>query len=118
MLLTLVMRMYVNAWRMARSGRRGRRKPGRNTPLSRPQGIREKKPQRVRDAVLRLHEQPPDWSHRKLADAYNLRHFAATGISVGRTWVRELLKKHAYEALHRQRELKHRVPEPQPSNRT
>lgn len=35
---------------------------------------------------------------------------------MGRTYVRELLKKHAYEMLHRQKALKHRVPEPVPAN--
>jgi putative transposase len=33
-------------------------------------------------------------------------------MTVGRTWVRELLKRKAYEALQRRRELKHRIPPP------
>lgn len=56
-------------------------------------------------------------SHRKLADLFNQRYFAETGMSVGRTWMRELLIKEAHAALHRQRELKHRLPVRIPGNR-
>jgi transposase InsO family protein len=67
--------------------------------------------------VLRSHECHPEWSHRKLADVFNQRH-RAEGFSVGRTWVRELCKRQAYEALHRRRQWKHRVPEAQPFRHT
>ena len=66
--------------------------------------------------MLTLHEHH-GLSHRKLADLFNQLYFAETGVSVGRTWVRELLIKEAHRALHRQRELKHCVPARLPSNR-
>lgn len=66
--------------------------------------------------MLDLHEKLGH-SHRKLANAFNHLHFASTGHSVGRTWVRQLLIKHAYDALHRQHEFKHQIPTPMPINR-
>jgi transposase InsO family protein len=80
-------------------------------------GFPSKKPEWIRRAVLRFHECHPEWSHRKLADVFNQR-YRVEGFSVGRTWVRELCKKQAYEALHRRREWKHRVPEPRPCRHT
>ena len=78
-------------------------------------GLRPKKAAWVRHCVLELHERH-GLSHRKLADLFNQRYLAETGVSVGRTWVRELLIKEAYAALHRRRELKHRLPERTPNN--
>ena len=75
-----------------------------------------KKPEWVRADILAMHARLR-LSHRKLADAFNALHFAATGISVGRTWVRGVFLDHAYERLHRQPELKHRVPLPLAVNR-
>ena len=72
-------------------------------------GFPAAKPAWVKPAILELHEQL-GVSHRKLAAAFNHVYFASTGISVGRTWVRETLKKHEYEKLHIQKTLKHRVP--------
>ena len=80
-------------------------------------GFPSRKPEWIRRAVLRYHECHPEWSHRKLADVFNQR-YRAEGFSVGRTWVRELCKKQAYEALHRRREWKHRMPTPQPCRHT
>lgn len=93
------------------------RTPSLSTPSLPPCGFPARKPEWVRRVVLKLHERLPHLSHRKLADTFNLYYFASTGMSVGRTWVRDLIKQHAYEALHRQRELKHRVPAPEPCNR-
>lgn len=84
--------------------------------LSSPNNHRRKKPEWVRRTVLKLHERF-NLSHRKLADMFNQLYFASSGHSVGRTWVRELLIREAYAALHRQRELKHQVPPPMPINR-
>ncbi len=72
-------------------------------------GLRPKKAAWVRRRVLELHEHH-GLSHRKLAALFNQLYFAQTGVSVGRTWVRELLMHEAHLALHRQRELKHKVP--------
>jgi len=106
--------------------RRRRRKHGAAVPASvphsttaatsAPNGFPEKKPAWVKQCVLTLHERF-GLSHRKLADLFNQLYFASTGISVGRTWVRDLLLQEAHDALHRQTECKHRVPEPMPKNR-
>jgi hypothetical protein len=94
----------------------GRRSTNDVAQPSQPQGFPHKKPDWVRDAVLALQERL-ELSHRKLADAFNQLYFAPTRISVGRTWVRQLLIKQAYDALHLHRELKHRVPPSMPINR-
>ncbi|MEN9868304.1 MAG: hypothetical protein RL748_3894 [Pseudomonadota bacterium] len=73
-------------------------------------GFPQPKPTWVRDAVLSLHEEFK-CSHRKLADTFNRIYFVQTGVSVGRTWVRETIKKHAHERLHLQKKLKHRLPQ-------
>ena len=98
--------------------RRRRRKRSTAAPVSVsvPNGFPEKKPAWVKQCVLTLQERF-GLSHRKLADLFNQLYFASTGISVGRTWVRDLLLQEAHEALHRQTECKHRVPEPIPKNR-
>ena len=81
-----------------------------------PHSFQQKKPAWVTKEILLLHERF-DLSHRKLSDLFNQRYFALTGISVGRTWVRQLIKKQAYTALHLQRTLKHRIPPPLPNNK-
>lgn len=103
----------VGRRRRRRRGRTGR-KPGRAVLST--TGLRPQKPAWVCHRVLELHERH-GLSHRKLADLFNQRYFAETGVSVGRTWVRELLIKEAHAALHRQRELKHRLPVRIPGNR-
>jgi transposase InsO family protein len=69
------------------------------------------KPDWVRDVVLDLHQRM-GLSHRKLANTFNRLYFVETGVSVGRTWVRELIKQHEYERLDLQRRLKHHIPSP------
>ena len=78
-------------------------------------GLRPKKAAWVRHCVLELQERH-GLSHRKLADLFNQLHLAETGVSVGRTWVCELLIEEAHAALHRQRELKHHLPVRIPNN--
>lgn len=79
-------------------------------------GLRPRKAEWVRSSVLELHELH-GLSHRKLAAMFNQLYFAHTGVSVGRTWVRELLIKKAHAALHCQHALKHQVPMRVPNNR-
>lgn len=79
-------------------------------------GFPQRKPDWVRHAVLELHEYS-HLSHRQLAATFNRLHFARTGISVGRTWVRELLSQQAYREMERRRACKHRVPPSLPANR-
>ena len=82
---------------------------------SKPSVFPQAKPDWVKDAVLALHENS-QYSHRKLADLFNRIYFAHTGISVGRTWVRETIKKHEHDRLHMQKYLKHRIPRHQNRN--
>jgi putative transposase len=63
----------------------------------------------VKAAIIEMHEKL-GISHRKLANTFNSLYFADTGMSVGRTWVREAIMQHEYEKLHRQRTIKHRIP--------
>jgi len=86
------------------------------TPVLPASGFPQKKPDWVKPAILVLQERL-HLSHRKLADAFNLLYFASTGVSVGRTWVRELLLAEAYAALHRRLVSKHVVPATLPVNR-
>ena len=55
-------------------------------------GLRPKKAAWVRRRVLELQEHHA-LSHRKLADLFNQLYLAEKGVSVGRTWVRELLTR-------------------------
>jgi len=116
-ILPLLGQMPVYRRKRKRGWTPRRRPPAMAPPSPTAHGFPSRKPEWIRRAVLRSHECHPEWSHRKLADVFNQRHRAA-GFSVGRTWVRELCKRQAYEALHRRREWKHRVPEPQPCRHT
>jgi transposase InsO family protein len=118
LLLSVPVTLWLRHRRSAFMRRRHRRCKPRLAPPPATPGFPERKPDWVRRVMRQLHEQHPDWKHRKLADAFNLHYFAATGISVGHTWTYEFLKALAHEALHKQRELKHRVPDPEPRNRT
>ncbi|MRW94195.1 transposase [Duganella sp. FT80W] len=104
--------LYCTVCAARRKPRGRRRKPGPTLATA----LRPRKAAWVRHRVLALKEQH-SLSHRKLADLFNQLYFAKTGVSVGRTWVRELLIREAHIALHRQRELKHSVPVRQPNNR-
>jgi transposase InsO family protein len=120
-LLVLALRMtraFLLRRRARRRKRHGKCSPCLAAPSPGRRGFPERKPDWVRRAMRHLHEQHPEWKHRKLADAFNLRYFADTGMSVGSTWTYEFLKALAYEALHKQQEWKHRVPDPEPRNRT
>jgi hypothetical protein len=86
--------------RKRKRGRTSRRPPATAPSPPTTHGFPSRKPEWIRRAVLHFHESHPEWSHRKLADVFN-QHHRAEGFSVGRTWVRELCKRQAYEALHR-----------------
>ena len=72
-------------------------------------GFPQAKPMWVKSAILEMHENL-HLSHRKLADLFNNLYFAKTGMSVGRTWVRETIMRHEREKLHRNKAIKHRLP--------
>lgn len=111
----MVSRLAARPRRRSRQRWRGRRRRiDRVRPAPGP-GFPRRKPEWVRRTILAMHART-GLSHRKLADAFNLAYFATTGESLGRTWVRDQLIKQAHEALHRQRALKHRLPDPLPVN--
>lgn len=74
-----------------------------------------RKPDWARDAVLALHERTGQ-SHRKLADTFNRLHFARTGVSVQRTWVRDLIRQQAYRELQVRLACRKRIPRPIANN--
>ena len=59
----------------------------------------------------------PDYGCRKIAHMFN-RLFAGRGITVGKTFVSDLLRLHRYEIAALRRVWKHRVPRPLPRNHT
>ncbi len=75
------------------------------------------KPPWVAREIVRLKAWSPEFGCRAIADAFN-RHFAERDVSVGKTYVATLLKKHRAEVLHLRRTLRHRIPGPMPKNRT
>ena len=86
------------------------------TPFTQQQpGFPRKKPVWVKYAVLKLYHQS-GLSHRKLAELFNQRYYAKTGVSVQRTWVRQLLIRYEHEMLLRQKSIKHRIPSHLPIN--
>ncbi len=68
-----------------------------------------KKPDWVNTKILLLHQQT-GYSHRQLAALFNQMFTASTGISVGRTWVRQLLLRQAYQAMQVRTACRHRIP--------
>ena len=76
-----------------------------------------RKPPWVAREIARLKAWSPEFGRRAIADAFN-RHFAERDVSVGKTYVATLLKKHRAEVLHLRRTLRHRIPGPMPKNRT
>ena len=73
------------------------------------------KPPWVREAVLDLHAEGYVGC-RKLAAAFNRLH-AAAGMSVGKTWVGEVLTRYHYEADRIRLATRNDIPRPLPANR-
>jgi len=76
----------------------------------------KRKPDWVRKEIIRLKAHLPDFGCRKLADMFN-RLFAARGMTVSKTFVSDLLRRHQYEIADLRRSWKHRIPPPLPRNR-
>jgi transposase InsO family protein len=75
------------------------------------------KPCWAKNEIIRLKAHLPDAGCRQLTDTFNRLH-AEQSVSVGKTWVSQVLKKHHHDILRMRRQLKHRVPRPQPRNLT
>ncbi|WP_303908982.1 integrase catalytic domain-containing protein [Thiohalomonas denitrificans] len=75
-----------------------------------------KKPDWVPKEIIRMKALMPYSGCRTLADSFN-RRFVYKGISVGKTYVSETIRKHEYEVRVLRKKLKHRKPNPVPLNR-
>jgi transposase InsO family protein len=76
-----------------------------------------RKPDWVRKELIRLKAHLPDFGCRKLADLFNSL-YAARGMTVGKSFVYDLLKQHAYDVLLMRNLWKARIPSPLPCNHT
>ncbi len=74
------------------------------------------KPAWVRKEVIRLKALMPEAGCRAIADIFNRRFAAKRRITVGKTFVAELLRKHRYEIDVVRRQIKNARPKPVPRN--
>jgi len=75
-----------------------------------------KKPDWVKHRVIYLKVYLPRHGCRKIAAQFN-RQYAHRNVSVSKSYVYEVIKKHRYEILRRRKALKYRVPRALPNNR-
>jgi transposase InsO family protein len=75
------------------------------------------KPPWVRSAVIRYKALSPGMSCRIIEQVFN-REYADRGMSVGKTYVGDVLRKHHADIARLRRSIKHRTPRSQPVNRT
>lgn len=75
------------------------------------------KPKWVRHDIIRLKVLMPDAGCRVIAHHFNRRWKSRQGMTVSKTYVANMCRKHQYLILHARRTLKHRVPRPMPCNR-
>ena len=71
-----------------------------------------RKPDCVRAEVLRLFHAMPGTGCRTLSTMFNRLHAAIDGMTVGKTWVSNLLREHQRAHAAYFRTIKHRVPDP------
>jgi len=67
---------------------------------------------------VRLAARQPDDGCRRLSDTFNRLYTADTGVSIGKSHVAALLRRHHYAIRQARRRLKNRVPPDPPLNRT
>lgn len=76
-----------------------------------------RKPEWVIPALIHLKAVMPQAGCRQLADTFNRLH-AEHRVSVGKTYVSDIVRRHRYAITQLRRRLKHRIPQPQPRNLT
>jgi len=76
---------------------------------------RPPKPEWVRKKVIRLAALMPQAGCRSIAHAFNRLH-GSKGMTVGKSYVNEVVRKHKYEIQVLRRKIKHRRPRPVPHN--
>lgn len=91
----------------------GRKKKAELTRFSRIQ----KKPDWVKKEIIRMKACMPEQGYRKLADNFNRRFANSKQMTVGKTYVGNIILKHQYEVQILQKNIKHRTPKAMPNNR-
>lgn len=103
-------RWLLHSSRLRRSGKR---KPADTINHS----VRfPKKPDWVPKEIIRMKALMPQAGCRAIAVSFN-RRFAYKNMSIGKSYVNETLRKHAYEIQVLRKKLKHRIPKPMPLNK-
>ena len=74
------------------------------------------KPEWVKREILRIKAHVPNAGCRQIADIFNRKFYAEKEISVGKTYVSMLLRKHIAEVLEIRKRWKHRIPRAVPNN--
>ena len=115
----LLLLLSLMAW-LRRGWRRNRDRamPRAAIDVRRGRSVRSQpKPAWVAREVMRLKAWSPELGCRVVAEVFN-RQFAQRRVSVGKTYVANLVRKRRAEILRLRREMKHRVPRSMPRNRT
>jgi transposase InsO family protein len=71
----------------------------------------------VIEEVIRLKSLMPDAGCRRIADTFNRLHAARHRMTVSKSWVAVVVRKHRLEIVERRREWKRRIPSSIPVNR-
>ena len=116
-LLFLIIQFCFWLYRNSAPSRRFRSQNPEQTIIPAPRSKSRRKPAWVRKRVIRLAAAMPQAGCRTLALILNRHHFAQYGVSVGKTWVAQLLRTHRDEIYALRRLWKHRIPTPMPVNR-
>ena len=74
------------------------------------------KPEWLKQEIIRLKAHMPQAGCRSIADICNRRFAASRKVTVGKTYVRQVLQRHDYETQILRRNLKHAKPKPVPRN--
>ncbi|MCK9182781.1 MAG: integrase core domain-containing protein [Fibrobacteraceae bacterium] len=75
-------------------------------------GHRQPKPAWVKREIIRIKAHAPAAGVRQVADIFNRNFAAATGASIGKTFVYGVLRDNIYEVERLRKEWKHRIPKP------
>ena len=93
----------------------GKRKP-LTTQSSSTFCLHPKKPKWVAKEIIKMKAFMPDTGCRKLAESFNRRYAKNKQMTVGKTYVSNIIKKHQYEIQILRKNIKHRKPRPLPLN--
>ena len=108
------LRNSINQWQTPRYNRCAwHRKP----IASQQQFYAQPKPHWVRDEVIQLKALMPQAGCRTIAHHFNRRWAAQRAMTVSKTYVADMCRRHQYLIYEARRKLKHRIPRPIPRNR-